>query len=71
MIMQFFCHDKEIKGNERKISFFFGRGRGAIFFMQSSRKSVLGVTMVVKSKTDFRGLLLDGAFVCSTILFFG
>ena len=70
MIMQFFLPDKEIKGNERKISFFLGGGGGAIFFMQSSRKSVLGVTMVVKLKTDFRGSP-DGAFVCSTILFFG
>ena len=81
-----------------KFPFFFGGGRGAIFFMEISfgrngkenmaenpfarrERSDFNsyyrapwifrqIFLVVKPKTDFR-CLLDGAFVCSTILFFG
>ena len=63
MIMQFFCHDKEIKGNERKISFFLACGRSMAWIFRQ-------IFLVVKPKTDFR-CLLDGGFVCSTILLFG
>ena len=102
MIMQFFCHDKEIKGNERKISFVL-EGEGCNIFYAKQPEISFGrngkenmaenpfarrersdfntyyrapwifrqIFLVVKSKTDFRGLLLDGGFVCSTILPFG